>query len=163
MDKKQLEAKVKLLEESVKVLSDDVKRRELERLELTNAIECLHAGMTPGIIKDWAPATIDMVIRQAGDANFMQEAKVMTIDGKVKVSRGSNDYIDAVLRECTDENMKYTLIEECPRVAKVIDKVYFADAQAHVVYTDGSITSHDPEKPRGVEVEDDEDWGEDDE
>ena len=86
---------------------------------------------------EWVQKDIQIIMRDAGKSDFLEKAKIMNISGRVLIHRSERDFIRAVLDEAP-ETMRFTLIEEMPRVQKKIVSATTSERNVTVLFDDGS-------------------------
>lgn len=87
--------------------------------------------------RDWVQKDIQIIMRDSGNYNFLEAAKIINLSGRVLVHRSERDFIRCTLDEAP-ENMRFTLIEEMPRVQKQVVSAVTGERNITITYDDGS-------------------------
>ena len=107
---------------------------------LENQIECRDAFIdAPPSPKqrDWVQKDIQIIMKDSGSDAFLEGAKIINLSGRVLVHRSERDFIKATLDEAP-ANMRFTLIEEMPRVQKQVVRAVTSDRNVTITFDDGS-------------------------
>jgi len=108
---------------------------------LENQIKGFGAGVqnpAGGNFKEAVDQDIQIVFKQPAANNMLQEAKIMTLNGRVKVQGGVKGYIQAVLEEAP-EDMKFTLIEEKVRTKQKVVSAVASAGNVKIMFDDGTF------------------------
>jgi len=126
-----------------KIIADmtvvDVKTISRYLFYLENQIDGFESKIDnpPGHIKDWGQKDMQIIMRDSGPTNFQENAKIINLSGRVLVHRSIKGYIQAILEEAP-EDMRFTLIEEMPRIQKKAISAVVDEKRVTITFDDES-------------------------
>jgi len=96
--------------------------------------------------RDWVQKDIQIIMRESGPTNFQEKAKIINLSGNILVHRSVKGYIQAILEEAPDD-MRFTLIEEKPRVQKKGISAVVDEKRVTILFDDNSTETVEIVKP----------------
>ena len=88
--------------------------------------------------KNWVQKDIQIITRESGNNDFLEKANIINLSGRILTHRGERDYIRVTLDEAPSD-MRFTLIEEMPRLQKKVIGVTALENSVTVNFSDGSF------------------------
>lgn len=104
--------------------------------------------------RDWVQKDIQIIMKDSGSSDFLEGAKIINLSGLVRIHRAEKEFIKLMLDEAP-ETMRFTLIEEMPRVQKEVISAVTSERNVTLHFSDGSsqVIASTPAKKEEPEEE----------